>query len=810
MRVQFSRTLLLVSIFYLFIGKFAMTSSGYGLAASTIFNVSRSKYGPTRAFTPAAGWTSKISGWSPTGNLPPNANLETIEEEKRVEEFQRSWLYNFTVRELVDLDVISGRVLDQGNLRVPIHPIFSKNVWEKSGERPTSWPLSLPEITHTGGRYTMDNPPILDAMMPVLTLASAFISRMHALPFIDAFLFGPKKPMEQTSSTLTLPNGLYTFWRRPPGGQHTLNDFAECQKECSLSLRLLHGWIKWGFAPGSQLPWEDQPDPNTGCLGVTTSSITSANKPTIWIFLDQNLCNLLLRNDLTSAEKAEAQFFLAMVMCHELMHAIWLTKRNPPHNRDYEPYFEDAPQCELGYEMENNAFGGIIEPLFGAPAAPMAYSICSTYPHYSNMRQRVPDTVILNKARPYNDATINYFLPIQTFEDLRKQIFWDSSIRQYGFSVISARAIKHGWKVDYAPDWNNVDSEGCPSFSRSPLSRIGYLQGIQLNNYDEVAASAAAHQGKQLPPRRKAAFNMLEEIIESASKEEAFYDFTLAQEDNLWEIRETFVSLRDAQNKYDRAEAHRLTQDLMKMLNQATVNHKESFVLLDRSETLRGGAMFRDRRAILFRWNTGTRRLLNELFTMVNDIPNRQGEVLATFNRLMDLLSHLDYVRLQIFPPTSTWKLGDENTPEGTEELKKWPIDFFHEDLDEFKFLAALYTAAINYDLDQCRLLVVGRLQGTRGGSTLSFYCRYICVGISAIATSEFLEKNCQERRVVVDPMIAWLIAVRVGCTKAWLPTFQQWIKWFEKFGEMTEDEKRQDEYEKAQREQWRKRRIRY
>ncbi|ESZ98640.1 hypothetical protein SBOR_0878 [Sclerotinia borealis F-4128] len=779
-----------------------MSTSIHGTATSTIFNVSKYKYGPASVFAPAASSTSTASGWSPTGHLPPGAKLATIEEEKRIEDFQRDMLYDFTVRELVDFDVVSSRILEEGNLTNPIHPIFSRNVWEKPGQRPLSWHITIPEMTIEGVWYIMDDPTILKAMIPVLTLASTFLSRMHALPFFDALFLGRRDSMPQSSSTIPLPNGLVTFWRRDLGASRA-NDFAECNKSFGLALRRLHKMLKWGFALGTQMPWDVLPK-QSNCLGVTYKE--DAN--TIWIFLDQRLCDLLLRNDLTSAEKAGAEYSLAIVMCHELTHVLCYIIQDKSLNRNYEPFYEDAPQCELGFEMENSVFGGLIEPIFPTPAAPFAYAVDSTYPAYGNMQQRVPGTLVMDKAMPYHDQSIQYFIPIQTFEDIRKQAFWDRAIRRYGLSTIHARAIKYGWKVDFSPDWKNVDLQGCPSFSKSPLSRIGYLQGIQLDWYDDVAASAAVYNGKQLPPVRKSAFQMLEEVIESALREEQFYDFTQAQEDKLWQVRESFVSLREAQNTNDTVQANKLARDLIKMLRQAIVNHKESFVLLERSETLRGGKNFRDRRATLFRWNTGTRRLLNDLFTVVEDVPNRQGDLEATFQELKGLLCNLEYVRLQIFPPTSTWVVEHENTAEGIEELKKWPKDFFREELNELNFIADLCMAATKSHPDECRNLAKVRLQSHRGASTLSFYCRFLCVNLLKIEMPNFMGQHWKERKKAVDDMIPWLQKLQEGCTGAWNLTFVPWIRWYEHIGSRSEEEERMEEEKRMEEEERERERL--
>ncbi|KAB8303528.1 hypothetical protein EYC80_004938 [Monilinia laxa] len=511
-----------------------MATKKYGNATSMIFNVKRDKYGLTRVFKPTSAPTPTASGWSPTGHLPPGANLETIQEEKLIEEFQRHELYNFTVRELVDLDVISSRILEEGNLANPIHPIFSRNVWEQVGQRPYDWHIQTPELTARGDMCIMHNPIISEAMTPVLTLASAFLSRMHAVPFFDALLLGPRRPMEQNSSTTRLPAGLCTFWRRTPG-QTNANDFAECKKQFSVALRRLHKTIRWGFAPGTRMPWDVVPLKGSGCLGITHEGKNSDNRDTIWVFIDQKLCDLLLRDDLTSAEKAGAQYLLAIVMCHELTHALWFCIQDHKLNKHYEPFFEDAPQCELGFEMENSVFGGLIEALIPTPAAPFAYAMGCTYPNYSSLDQRVPRTIVMDKAKAYYDQSFQYFIPIQTFEDIRKQTYWDTAIRQFGFTVIHTRSIKHGWKVDFAPDWKDVNEEGRPSYKASLFARINYLQGIPLTGNGEIRVLVSKYDGKQLPPKKKASFKFIEDLIVSARQEEEFYDFTQDQEDKLWQ-----------------------------------------------------------------------------------------------------------------------------------------------------------------------------------------------------------------------------------------------------------------------------------
>ncbi|TGO22809.1 hypothetical protein BPAE_0154g00200 [Botrytis paeoniae] len=669
-----------------------MPTIKFGQATNAIFNVSRTKYGEKRVYFHPHGYASAASGWSPTGYLHPSGNLKKIEEEKRIEEFQRSKLREFTIRELVDFDIVSGRVLEEADLEsIPIHPIFSQNMWEKLGRRQREWPLQTPEVME-GGHYIMDNPYILKEMMPVLTLASAFLSEMHTLPFLDAMLLGARKP---------------------------------------------------GFAAGNRMPWDDAPI-KTNCLGVTHMGWDSDDREVVWIFLDIKICDLLLRNDLTSAEKAGAQYYLAITIIHELTHAIGFDFLDDPSiklRNGYEPYFEDSPQCELGYEMENSVFGGIIEPVFKAPAAPLAYRMVSSYPCWCHASLRCMETIVLNLAAEYNNVLYTYFIPIQTFEDMRKLSFWDTVVRRFGFSAIHARSIRHGWGALYLSEWSGRDEYGVPESALMKTARFTTHEGRQGARIKELAESVAVYQSKQLSPSRKTAFKLLDDIMASTSKEEKFYDFTQEQEDKLFAIRGACIELQKPSNAADAGQRSEVALLLIPKLEQAIVAHKETFVLLEATEALRHGK-FRDRRATLFRWNVGTRRLLNDILTGVDEAPNKDENVIATLEQLAQLLAQLEDVRLKIFPPLPTWTIGHEFKPEGIEELKQWPEKFFAGELAELNFMYHLYTAALEPNLSRCRALAANRLMRNQGSSSISFYCRFVCMTLAVVCSDEWMEKD--------------------------------------------------------------------
>ncbi|KAF7887026.1 uncharacterized protein EAF02_003673 [Botrytis sinoallii] len=607
-------------------------------------------------------------------------------------------------------------------------------MWEKVGQRQREWILQTPEEME-GGHYIMDNPYILKEMKPVLTLASAFLAEMHTLPFLDAMLLGPRILVDQRTSTTRFPEGVYTFWRRDQETR-TANGSEECEKAFTKCLKALQKRMMWGFASGIRMPWDDAPQ-QSNCLGVTHLGWDSDDRSVIWIFLDMKLCDILLRNDLTSAEKAGAQYYLAIVMIHELTHAIGFDFLDDPNIKmrgdGYEPYFEDSPQSELGYEMENSVFGGIIEPVFKAPAAPLAYRMCSSYPSWCHISQRTPTTIVRDAAADYNDVSYLYFIPIQTLEDLRKLGFWNTVIRRFGFSAIHARSIKHGWGSLTMSLWENKDEYGVPE----------------------------------------------NDIMASASKEEEFYEFTQEQEKKLSAIREACIELQKPSIAADSGQRGEIALLLIPKLKQAVVAHKESFVLLEDSEAFRHGK-FRDRRATLFRWNVGTRRLLNDIITGVDETPNKDENLIATLEQLAGFLAQLEDVRLKIFPPLPTWTIGHEFKPEGIAELKLWPEDFFAGELAELDFMYHLYNAALEPNLNGCRALAANRMMNNQGSSSISFYCRFVCMTLAVVCSDEWMEKDWEERNRVVEEKLLWLRIMMERCTVLWGSTFQGWIQWLE------------------------------
>jgi hypothetical protein len=109
----------------------------------------------------------------------------------RKEAFQRDKLFDFTTRELAQLDAISDRELKASNLQNDIHPLLARDRWEKKPPQPsfTRDHLYTLDNGYDGddgyGLWSSDNAVVWKALEPCLKLASRFLLSMHTLPWVQ-------------------------------------------------------------------------------------------------------------------------------------------------------------------------------------------------------------------------------------------------------------------------------------------------------------------------------------------------------------------------------------------------------------------------------------------------------------------------------------------------------------------------------------------------------------------------------------------------------------------------------------------------
>lgn len=108
-----------------------------------------------------------------------------------IEDFQRRAFVGWTSRELADLDIRTSRTFKKYQLNIPIIPLIDVDHWETTVppvfpfERRKGLYRMKYKYPNSTGWWTMENPAIKQLMLPVLRLASAFISNRYLSPWVS-------------------------------------------------------------------------------------------------------------------------------------------------------------------------------------------------------------------------------------------------------------------------------------------------------------------------------------------------------------------------------------------------------------------------------------------------------------------------------------------------------------------------------------------------------------------------------------------------------------------------------------------------
>lgn len=131
------------------------------------------------------------SGWSPIFTQFPShpeqltpEELKDLEKIKEIEAFQRKTLHNFTTRELIELDAISGRRLKAPSLANPIHPMIRQERWEETLHPAFPRRSLFPIGGNHQGNWVASNPVVYEVFEPVLRLVSRILLSMQMLPWV--------------------------------------------------------------------------------------------------------------------------------------------------------------------------------------------------------------------------------------------------------------------------------------------------------------------------------------------------------------------------------------------------------------------------------------------------------------------------------------------------------------------------------------------------------------------------------------------------------------------------------------------------
>ncbi|CAG8974681.1 hypothetical protein HYALB_00006416 [Hymenoscyphus albidus] len=374
-----------------------------------------------------------------------------------IENAQRKLLHGFTTRELTELDAITTRDLRGGDLANVLHPLFRRERWEYQPdplgtmERKDYYTFyDIPEKPDgLEGNWAVSNEAVWEVMGPSLRIATYLLASMHMMPFIKILFFGSLSDVDESRRPTGYKGKLVQVTRANDNNldmndlsAHTTIRFDEMVDKFD---------ITFGFQDKNENPY-DRTKSDVFMWGLTgmTGGGPSGEPLKIRIFLSWSMVLPLFREDLHDSERMGLQWYIANVLCHELLHAMWYTEDLEKHGRQRlydvpEPYVEEDPVTELGFAFETSTFGGTSYPFreyadtyeLSGLTTPLGFWLQTEWPTPNH--GRMSNEPILTKP-PMKWSEIWRPIPVTFYEDVQQREFWDTGVAKFGTSVLQGRA----------------------------------------------------------------------------------------------------------------------------------------------------------------------------------------------------------------------------------------------------------------------------------------------------------------------------------------------------------------------------------
>ncbi|KAL2074475.1 hypothetical protein VTL71DRAFT_8253 [Oculimacula yallundae] len=206
---------------------------------------------------------------------------------------------------------------------IEIHPLYQRAKWGKPLQKHLA---KYPIGGGKAGYWEADNPIVWDAILPAVRMASLFLSSSHFWPWWDALIAGEHKKIPSVYVPEPYKNSTYLNFKlrdpvvagSPEEQAHIQTFFRSICKHVDLSFgsgRAVHG----GMAKARLIPPEMFRD---GKHAYGTTGSISRYFDTVRVSLAFELAEPLLRDDLTSAERAVDLFRFAATLVHETAHVV--------------------------------------------------------------------------------------------------------------------------------------------------------------------------------------------------------------------------------------------------------------------------------------------------------------------------------------------------------------------------------------------------------------------------------------------------------------------------------------------------------
>ncbi|RDW80443.1 hypothetical protein BP5796_05141 [Coleophoma crateriformis] len=583
---------------------------------------------------------------------------------------QRTAFYDFTTRELFELDCISTRKLLEANLTNPVLPFLEDENWETKrydeADMIAFWPID--ENDPSLGDWILANPRVKVHVQQSIQAASRLLVSPDMLAFLEELVLAEVYPVSldripPEHHDLQSRKGKELLLQAIPKQNITLAERAEARRHLEIIFATMKERLTLGFYAGDRDPHSGDPI-DYGSYGLTffTQSMelggkfgvpyTDPKATKFWAYFDfVNLISPLMRDDLLHSERLGIQWFLTIVIVHELMHAIWKTHfwlmsparcvdgilGDVPEEGDtsWEVYWDQCPVSELGHHMEHVVFGGQAEPfLLDRPGGPLGYFMGQVYPTVMDSGQGY---VLTSPSR--FTTQIFWPLPVRHFERIFQEQFWNVGIASFGLEVMNTKYLSHGSRVDYTQTEEALRTGPEDIWKSNPAFKI-YRNDFTPQTTGLHAGVAQLNQKYALlalTPREIIAKVWGEHMVESAKLHTAYHD--TVHKMNV-KIQEMHNATQGGEYLVQGPAQQRWAQSVADSLDKAITAHVHAYRDLLTVEK-QNHTTYPDWRSSLHSWNAEVRKFL---FQIIKARSNHQD-----VNILNSLAERLEVARMGLY-----------------------------------------------------------------------------------------------------------------------------------------------------------------
>ncbi|TGO91491.1 hypothetical protein BPOR_0026g00150 [Botrytis porri] len=629
---------------------------------------------------------------TPTSRTPSSQ----IRDWNTIETHQRNRLHSFTTRELLNLDAITERPMAASTLSdVPILALLRRTQWDSTGRKfgrkkaipIDDWGQSGEEEGGMYGNWTSGNEHVWKALRPSLSIANQYLMSSHTLPWFDALLLASRRPIPPERNLLYVP-GLQCF--SPRHLAYKIEDTTKARDKILSDVLLEKHDILFSFFEPGKNPYTGEIDvdtdenmyPDQNTLAFADIRWNKRNpgddkeNPCYNIVLMLNvdfITPLIVDKHLNHAERYAISWRIAVVIVHELIHAIELVRIHPSREvkmmtppASIEPYFEEEALAELGYSYENAVNGGYIETMLNDTIwknRPLGYWLVTPWPTMEMIltyTSSIENPQLDGDPQPPNYKYLHP-IPVTVYEDGQSISFWEHAVRPYVHKVLYYRTMRSsvGIKVEDEYVWGRDDITG-----RVNVSPLRNESKSFIDNMERLKKSV------NCTPEEKKILQIGNKLIKTAEYGATFWSDSIEQRQSINEyvmmIEETEMNiLKDKNNRVQ----------VFNILMKATEKHISLMQNQLRIDELNSN-ISADRRIDLLKFNRGMRALIHKVKL------EWQIELCHPVIRLNTILNHLEMALMYIFVPDQLTQLIDTEDQKEINMISEAGIEFISGDVE--------------------------------------------------------------------------------------------------------------------------------